>query len=129
MNICPSGRSHPNRAEFYRKIAYRPLLDVFMIDMRSYRGPNGENRQASYGPEAYFLGPTQVAWLKRELKASRATWKVIAADMPIGLYVVYDGDRKFGSEAVAQGDGGDAARPRARGLPIFSPLSNAKNPQ
>jgi len=25
----------------YRKIAYGPLLDVFMLDMRSYRGPNG----------------------------------------------------------------------------------------
>ena len=26
----------------YRKISYGPLLDVFMLDMRSYRGPNGE---------------------------------------------------------------------------------------
>jgi len=24
----------------YRKISYGPLLDVFMLDMRSYRGPN-----------------------------------------------------------------------------------------
>jgi alkaline phosphatase D len=90
----------------YRKIAYGPLLDVFMIDMRSYRAANGENRQTTYGPDSYFLGPAQVAWLKRELKASRATWKVIAADMPIGLFVMYDGDRKFGSEGIAQGDGG-----------------------
>jgi len=90
----------------YRKISYGPLLDVFMLDMRSYRGPNGDNRQTAYGPDAYFLGPAQVAWLKRELKASRATWKVVAADMPIGLYVMYDSDRKFGSEAIAQGDGG-----------------------
>ena len=90
----------------YRKIGYGPLLDVFMLDMRSYRGPNGENRQTSYGPDSYFLGPQQIAWLKRELKSSAATWKVIAADMPIGLYVVYDGDRKFGSEAIAQHDDG-----------------------
>ena len=33
--------------------------------MRSYRGPNGENHEESYGPAAYFLGPRQVAWLKR----------------------------------------------------------------
>ena len=89
----------------YRKIAYGPLVDVFMLDMRSYRGPNGENKQTEYGPEAYFLGPAQLAWLKRELLNSKATWKVIAADMPIGLVVVYDGDRNFGSEAIAQGDG------------------------
>src|SRR5215470_8684941 len=89
----------------YRKISYGPLLDIFMLDMRSYRGPNGEGRESSYGPDAHFLGPVQVAWLKRELMASRATWKVIAADMPLGLIVVYDGDRKWGVEAVAQGNG------------------------
>ena len=54
--------------------------------------------------DAAFLGPAQVAWLKRELAASRATWKVIAADLPIGL-INYD--------AAAQGDGA-AARARAR---------------
>ncbi|RZK75611.1 MAG: alkaline phosphatase, partial [Methylobacterium sp.] len=68
----------------YRKIAYGPLVDVFMLDMRSYRGPNGENRETRYGPDSYFLGPVQLAWLKRALAESRATWKVIAADMPLG---------------------------------------------
>ncbi|MCJ2009996.1 alkaline phosphatase D family protein [Methylobacterium sp. J-092] len=89
----------------YRKIAYGPLVDVFMLDMRSYRGPNGENRETRYGPDSYFLGPVQLAWLKRALAESRATWKVIAADMPLGLVVTYDPERSFGSEAVAQGDG------------------------
>ena len=70
--------------------------------------------RTSYGPAAYFLGPAQIAWLKRELMNSRATWKVIAADMPIGLIVVYDGDRKWGVEAIAQGDG----PPRGRELEI-----------
>ena len=95
--------AEPDRV--YRKVSYGPLLDVFMLDMRTYRGPNGENTQTEYGPDAYFLGPVQLAWLKRELLTSRATWKVIAADMPLGLIVVYDVDRKFGSEAVAQGNG------------------------
>src|SRR4029077_16780689 len=96
-------QAEPGRV--YRKISYGPLLDIFMLDMRSYRGPNGEGMEERYGPEAYFLGPTQVAWLKRELMSSQATWKVIAADMPIGLVVVYDSDRKWGVEAIAQGDG------------------------
>ncbi len=39
----------------YRKISYGPLLDVFMLDMRSYRGPNAEGREETYGPSAYFL--------------------------------------------------------------------------
>jgi alkaline phosphatase D len=56
----------------YRKIANRPLVGVFMLDMRSYRGPNGQNKQTSYGPDAYFLGRQQAAW-QRELEASKAT--------------------------------------------------------
>ena len=114
-------QSEPGRV--YRKISYGPLLDVFMLDMRSYRGPNGEGKEDSYGPAAYFLGPTQVAWLKQELANSRATWKVIAADMPISLLVVYDVDRKWGVEAIAQGDDGP---PRGRELEIADILSFIK---
>jgi alkaline phosphatase D len=107
----------------YRKISYGPLLDVFMLDMRSYRGPNGEGKEDSYGPASYFLGPAQIAWLRQELANSRATWKVIAADMPISLLVVYDVDRKWGVEAAAQGDDGP---PRGRELEIADLLSFIK---
>jgi alkaline phosphatase D len=113
-------QAEPGRV--YRKISYGPLLDIFMLDMRSYRGPNAEGLEESYGPAAYFLGPTQVAWLKRELMTSQATWKVIAADMPIGLVVVYDTDRKWGVEAIAQSDG----PARGRELEIADILSFIK---
>src|SRR6201982_3812714 len=79
----PTRQSAAEPGRVYRKLSYGPLLDVFMLDMRSYRGPNAENMQQTYGPDAYFLGPTQVAWLKRELIASKATWKVICNDMPL----------------------------------------------
>jgi alkaline phosphatase D len=107
----------------YRRIGYGPLLDVFMIDMRSYRGANGDNRQAKYGPASHFLGPQQIAWLKSALQSSRALWKVIAADMPIGLYVMNDFARKSGSEAVAQGDDGP---PLGREIEIADLLSFIK---
>src|SRR5205085_7925862 len=84
MRVAPA---EPGRV--YRKISYGPLLDVFMLDMRSYRGPNAENMAETYGPESYYLGPTQLAWLKRELSSSRATWKVLSADMPVSLIVEY----------------------------------------
>jgi len=71
----------------YRKISYGPLLDIFFIDMRSYRGANSANDQLERGPETDFLGAEQLKWLKQELLASKATWKVIAADMPIGIQV------------------------------------------
>jgi alkaline phosphatase D len=107
----------------YRKINYGPLLDIFMLDMRTYRGANAEGKEETYGPASHFLGPQQMAWLKRELLNSRATWKVIAADMPLGLVVVYDGDRKWGVEAVAQGDDG---APRGRELEFADLLSFIK---
>lgn len=75
--------SEPGR--IYRKIAYGPLLDVFLLDMRSYRGPNGARPESQYGPEAYLLGPKQLTWLKRELSRSKATWKVIATDTPLSV--------------------------------------------
>ena len=86
----------------FRKVAYGPTLDVFVLDMRSYRGPNSPNRQTAASDETAFLGPAQLAWLQAELRASRATWKVIASDMPLGL-VVKDGPTAF--EAVANGHG------------------------
>lgn len=89
----------------YRTLNYGPHLDVFMLDERSYRGPNGPNLQETYGPGAYFIGPEQMAWLKQALMASKATWKVIASDMPIGLLVYDNATTKTGSEAIAQGDG------------------------
>ncbi|WP_262965237.1 alkaline phosphatase D family protein [Methylobacter psychrophilus] len=95
----------------YRKISYGKLLDVFVIDMRAYRGPNTANLQTQQSKETAFLGDVQVAWLKNGLKHSHATWKVIAADMPIGLNigdgVNAQGDARW--EAVANGDNGPAA--------------------
>src|ERR1700716_4047123 len=64
----------------YRKIGYGPLLDVFLIDMRSYRDSTWNTRDDH--SEALLQAAAQLAWLKRELAASNATWKVIAADLP-----------------------------------------------
>jgi alkaline phosphatase D len=78
----------------YRKVEYGPLLDVFLIDMRSYRDSTWNKRDDR--SDTFILGPTQLAWLKRELAASDATWKVIAADLPIGL---------ISEDAIALGNG------------------------
>jgi alkaline phosphatase D len=90
----------------YRKLGYGPLLDVFVLDMRSYRGANDDN----LGDAKPFLGREQLDWLKREMQASNAQWKVIAADMSIGLGAP-DGEVSPGVtrwEAVANGDPGPA---------------------
>jgi alkaline phosphatase D len=92
----------PDKARIYRSFNYGPLLDIFMLDERTYRGPNSPNRQAVQSKETEFLSRTQVQWLKSRLLSSKATWKIIASDMPLGL-IVRDGSIDF--EAWANGDG------------------------
>src|SRR5262245_33502888 len=87
--FMPTRQTLAESGRVYRKIPYGPLLDVFMLDMRSYR-TGGE-----------ILGPAQMAWLKRQLARSPATWKVLAADLPIGL---------ISADAVGQGDGPPSGR-------------------
>jgi alkaline phosphatase D len=71
--------------QMYRKVAYGPLLDVFMLDCRSYRGPNSNGRQTWYHPGTHWLGPFQRDWLKVELARSKARWKVVVNSMPLGI--------------------------------------------
>lgn len=97
-------RIQPDDSErIYRTSRWGSLAEVFLLDQRSYRGPNSANRQERLGAESAFLGPRQLTWLKRRLVASPATWKIIASDMPLGLSLG-DGPNQF--EGVANGDGG-----------------------
>jgi alkaline phosphatase D len=112
--MYPTRESLAEPGRVYCNINYGPHLDVFILDERSYRGANGPNQQSEYGPDAYFLGPDQLNWLKRALLNSRATWRVIASDMPLSIIVYDDAPNKKGSEAVAQSDG----PPRGRELEI-----------
>ena len=92
----------------YRHLPQGPLLDLFVVDMRSYRGANSANLQTVENDDSAFMGRPQIAWLLDGLKRSKSTWKVIAADMPISLHV---GDGKDAQgrdkwEAIANGDDG-----------------------
>ena len=74
-------------ARIYRKIERGPLLDVFCLDMRTFKDPNTPGLEQE---RTHLLGAEQTDWLIREVSRSRATWKVISADLPLGL-VVPDG--------------------------------------
>ena len=87
----------------YRQVRQGPHLEIFLLDQRTYRGPNSTNRQAEDTAATAFLGAEQLRWLTEGLKRSTATWKVIASDMPMGL-VIRDGPTDY--EALANGDPG-----------------------
>jgi alkaline phosphatase D len=92
---------HPERID--RTVQYGPAVEIFALDMRSYRGANSENRQATLDASSALMGRAHVARLEERLLASRSTWKVIASDLPLGL-IVRDLPSHF--EAVANADDG-----------------------
>ena len=117
-------RMHPDEAErVYRSASFGPSLDLFLLDERTYRGRNTGNRQAAPGPDTRMLGRAQLDWLKGALRASQATWKVVATDMPLGL-IVRDGARggEPAFEAWANGEG----PPLGRELELAELLQFAK---
>lgn len=104
-------------ARIYRKISRGPQLDIFCLDMRTFKSPNTD------GKEAYatnILGQEQVDWLIKEVAASKATWKVIAADLPLGIIVP---DGAVNQESLANRDAG---APLGRELEIAGVLSAFK---
>ncbi len=113
------GKRGKDDGRVYRVVRQGPLLDVFVLDMRTYRNANSPGRQPD--DATGILGAEQLAWLKKELSRSRAVWKVIASDMPLGI-VVPDGPADF--EAVAQGDPG---APLGRELQIAELLRHIKH--
>jgi alkaline phosphatase D len=100
-NPLPLVGDDPER--IYRSIPMGPLVEVFALDMRTHKGANSDNRQPALDASSAILGPAQLAWLKTSLRASKAVWKVVAADLPLGL-IVGDGPGRY--EAVANGEPG-----------------------
>lgn len=99
------------RGPVHRVIRRGPDLDVFVVDLRSFRTPN----DANLGDGAIMLGAAQARWLADALAASRATWKIVACDQPLAL-VIPDGDPpSTAQEGWANGDPG-APRGREREL-------------
>lgn len=93
----------------YRKITDGAMLDVFFVDLRSYRGPNTAKMEAELTAAARVFEAEQMAWFKRELAASTATWKVMGSARPIGL-VWHNFRQQAGSEGTADGTAGPARR-------------------
>jgi len=101
-------------AGLQRVISYGPLLDVVLVDLRSFRTPNDDNR----GPSRAMMGDAQAHWLVETLARSRAKWKIVACDQPLGL-VIADGPNGERHEGYANGEG----PPLGRELELSAVLS------
>lgn len=65
----------------HRVVPYGPLVDVFVLDCRTFRTPNDP------GTGTAMLGAPQAQWLVEGLAASKARWKIIANDQPFSVLV------------------------------------------
>ncbi|WP_394788487.1 alkaline phosphatase D family protein [Rhodoferax sp.] len=114
--------------QLYRVVPYGPTLDLFVIDMQSYRGPNCHNlcADANEDDETNFLGQKQVAWLLAALEKSTAAWKVVVAGMPLGVNVPdgVDAQGRVKWQGVANGDDGP---PKGREIEIAGLLKGIKD--
>ncbi len=75
----------------------RSGVAFFMLDVRWHRTPNKEPDDAS----KTMLGATQLAWLKRELKASKARVKILASGSEWQTFSQPDSWAKFLTERDA----------------------------
>jgi alkaline phosphatase D len=76
----------PNR--IYRRLAFGRTVDLIVMDQRQYRKdqPCGDAVAplcADYNQPRDFLGRTQMNWVKGQLSASQAAWKVLANEVMI----------------------------------------------
>ena len=84
--------------KIYRSLFINRLIEVFVLDSRSYRGPN--TVEAHQSKEANSLsqywGPEQLKWLKTALLRSKAIWKVIVCPQPLSLIISSGSERYDG---------------------------------
>ena len=115
-STCPSLNPRLSKA-LVSQIESGELADVFVLDTRSYRGPNSRGRQRRLSASSQVLGPAQVQWLVDGLSQSNAIWKLIVCPQPLGLNV-YDGPGKLDGFA-----NNHAGAPRGRELELAYLLS------
>jgi alkaline phosphatase D len=81
-----------DRHRIFRKLSLGRQADVFLLDERQYRTGDGD------GQPRRILGDAQMDWLIRGLKASRATWKLIAQQVVVAT-IYYGRDEETNPDA------------------------------
>ncbi len=106
------------RGSVHRVVHYGPLLDVFVLDCRTFRTPNSRDMSDS----DRMFGAPQVDWMLAELRRSTARWKLIACDQPLSLLIA-GGDHV---EGFAQNDPGPPLGREREVANLLAELQRAK---
>jgi len=99
--------THPQHfLTIYRHLVFGDLLDLFMLDSRTYRTPHpcGEAQHERFfpltcntitKPEQSMLGTTQRDWLLSELPQSTQRWKVLGNQTYMGCFGLRHHNKKI----------------------------------
>jgi alkaline phosphatase D len=101
----PISRHATDPDRLYRSFAWGRDLELFLVDVRSYRSRNEEEDTSDRLKT--MLGAEQLTWLKHGLTASRATWKVVASGVPLSAPTGGLGAVVFGRDGWASGSGSE----------------------
>ena len=78
--------------KIYRKFQFGNLIDLSMLDLRSYRNAPGKEFSTESGvtgdPKRVIAGPEQIGWLENNLTASKARWKLVGNPVMIAPVLV-----------------------------------------
>ncbi len=83
LDYNPVAEDPKTPGRLYRALRWGKHLELILLDTRQYRDANGEADSERF-PKT-LLGREQLTWLKARLKASDATWKVIASSVPLSI--------------------------------------------
>jgi alkaline phosphatase D len=80
--------SPPKPDRIYRRLAFGRTVDLIVMDQRQYRKDQPCDDAvappcADWNQPRDFLGRTQMNWVKSQLSASKAAWKVLANEVTI----------------------------------------------
>ncbi|MEE2786351.1 MAG: alkaline phosphatase D family protein [Myxococcota bacterium] len=120
FDYVPIIRNASARGRIYRHLRQSPLVEFFALDGRSYRGPNGVNRQRVPSSQTAFFGAAQSDWLVEALHRSTALWKIIATPQPLSVLIAHDVN---GFDGIGNGQG---KMPAGRELELARILSGIK---
>jgi len=82
----PTYGARKGTTTMYRRLQYGKTLDIIMMDQRQYRAnqPCDDAIVAAcptWDKTRPFLGKEQMAWVKKQLSASKANWKVMGNEL------------------------------------------------
>lgn len=98
----PTFGKGPAGNKIYRKLSFGKNVDLVIMDQRQYRANQPCDDKvvpacSTWDEPRAFLGKTQLGWVKDQLQASQANWKVMANELMImptkvtgGSYFTFD---------------------------------------